>query len=50
MTSVLDKHIEAKALLEIAGKTRVSEGLRDADPASDIPETKELHHAHDPMT
>lgn len=50
MTSVLDKHIEAKALLEIAGKPRVSEGLRDAAPDSDIPETKELHHAHDPMT
>lgn len=50
MTSVLDKHIEAKALLEIAGKPRVSEGLRDMEPDADIPETKELQHAHDPMS
>lgn len=50
MTSVLDKHVEAKALLEIAGKARVSEGLRDLEPDAAIPGTKELQHAHDPMT
>nr|XP_039265497.1 MTOR-associated protein MEAK7-like [Styela clava] len=50
ITSVLDKHIEAKALLEIAGRPRVSEGLRDIEPDADIPETKELQHAHDPMS
>lgn len=48
-TSVLDKHLDAQALLEIAGKPRVSEGLREGDPEADIPEEKVLYHSHDPM-
>ncbi|XP_033114067.1 uncharacterized protein LOC117114507 [Anneissia japonica] len=39
--SILDKNPEAKALLDIIGKERKSEGLRE-DPEADIPEVHQL--------
>jgi len=33
--------MEAKAMLELIGKTRHSEGLREEDPSSSNPEAKE---------
>ncbi|XP_022080226.1 TLD domain-containing protein 1-like [Acanthaster planci] len=40
--SILDKDPEAQALLELIGKGRKSEGLREEDPMADIPEVHEL--------
>ncbi|XP_054748961.2 MTOR-associated protein MEAK7-like [Lytechinus pictus] len=46
--SILDKDPEATALLELVGKSRKSEGLRevDDDATADIPEVHELHVPH----
>ncbi|XP_038068610.1 MTOR-associated protein MEAK7-like [Patiria miniata] len=40
--SILDKDPEAQALLELIGKGRKSEGLREEDPMADIPEVHKL--------
>ncbi|XP_070575848.1 MTOR-associated protein MEAK7-like isoform X2 [Ptychodera flava] len=40
--SILDADPEATAILELIGKERKSEGLRDKDPTADIPEVKDL--------
>ncbi|XP_033626740.1 MTOR-associated protein MEAK7-like [Asterias rubens] len=40
--SVLDKNPEAQALLELIGKERKSEGLREEDPTADIPAIHEM--------
>ncbi|CAK8685118.1 unnamed protein product [Clavelina lepadiformis] len=47
--SIIDKNPDAVAILRIAGKERHSEGLRESEVASSMPETTELHIAHDPM-
>ncbi|XP_011668260.1 MTOR-associated protein MEAK7 [Strongylocentrotus purpuratus] len=46
--SILDKDAAATALLELIGKARKSEGLReiDEDAMADIPEVHELHVPH----
>ncbi|XP_002125911.2 MTOR-associated protein MEAK7-like [Ciona intestinalis] len=49
-TSVIDKHPDAVAILRVAGKERVSEGLRDNEAsASSMPDMVQLHATHDPM-
>ena len=40
--SILDSDPEAVAILELVGKGRKSEGLRDQDPMADIPDVKDL--------
>ncbi|XP_077982661.1 MTOR-associated protein MEAK7-like [Glandiceps talaboti] len=40
--SILDADPEAKAILELIGKERKSEGLREQDPTADIPDVKDL--------
>nr|CAB3263051.1 uncharacterized protein LOC100187118 [Phallusia mammillata] len=49
MTSVIDKNPEAVAILQIAGKERVSEGYRESERTTTMPETTELHQPRDPM-
>ncbi|XP_072024141.1 MTOR-associated protein MEAK7-like [Amphiura filiformis] len=41
--SILDRDPEAQAILDLVGKERKSEGLRDEEPTADIPEEHNLY-------
>jgi hypothetical protein len=40
--SILDKDPEAKAMLELMGRTQVSEGLREEDESLETPEHSKI--------
>lgn len=42
MTSILDSDPGAKAMLELIGKVRHSDGLRESDPTASNPEETTL--------
>ena len=41
-TSILDRDPEAQAILDLVGKERKSEGLRDEEATADIPEVHKM--------